>query len=170
MGPKSVELAGRFADGWHATLFTPDGMADRLDDLRRGVDLGNRDADDVEVTLSLTCCALSDGERARNLARQHAAFYIGGMGTYYRDSLARQGYEDVAYDISEAWANGDKERATELVTDDLLDDLAAAGTAERAREAFEKFAEIDGVDSVAVGFPRGATVEDARETMAALAP
>ncbi len=24
MGPKSVELAGRFADGWHAILFTPE--------------------------------------------------------------------------------------------------------------------------------------------------
>lgn len=170
MGPKSVELAGRFADGWHATLFTPDGMEDRLADLRRGADLGNRNVDDVEVTLSLTCCALDDGERARTLARQHAAFYIGGMGTYYRDSLARQGHEEVAYDISSAWANGDKERATELVNDDLLDRLGASGTPERAREEFRKFADIDGVDAIAVGFPRGATVEEARETMAALAP
>ncbi|SIQ95535.1 coenzyme F420-dependent oxidoreductase, NP1902A family [Haladaptatus litoreus] len=170
MGPKSVELAGRFADGWHATVFTPDGMRDRLEDLRRGVELGNRDADDVRVTLSLTCCALEDGERARKLARQHSAFYVGGMGTYYRDSLARQGYEELANDISSAWGSGDKERATELVGDELLDDLCAAGTPERAREEFQKFAEIEGVDAVAVGFPRGATVEDARETMTALAP
>ncbi|WP_458206594.1 TIGR04024 family LLM class F420-dependent oxidoreductase [Haladaptatus sp. NG-SE-30] len=170
MGPKSVELAGRFADGWHATVFTPDGIRDRLEDLRRGVELGDRDRDDVRVTLSLTCCALEDGERARQLARQHAAFYVGGMGTYYRDSLARQGYEDLAFEIASAWGNGDKERATELVGDDLLDDLGATGTPERAREEFQKFVDIDGVDAVAVGFPRGATVEDARKTMAALAP
>ncbi|WP_227376174.1 TIGR04024 family LLM class F420-dependent oxidoreductase [Haladaptatus halobius] len=170
MGPKSVELAGRFADGWHAIVFTPDGLRDRLEDLRRGAELGDRDPDDVRVTLSLTCCALEDGERARRLARQHAAFYVGGMGTYYRDSLARQGYEELAHDISSAWGSGDKERATELVGDDLLDDLGAAGTPERTREEVEKFAAIDGVDAVAVGFPRGATVEEARETMAALAP
>ncbi|WP_227354916.1 TIGR04024 family LLM class F420-dependent oxidoreductase [Haladaptatus salinisoli] len=170
MGPKSVELAGRFADGWHAIVFTPDGLRDRLDDLRRGAELGDRDPDDVRVTLSLTCCALEDGERARRLAREHAAFYVGGMGTYYRDSLARQGYEELAHDIASAWGSGDKERATELVGDDLLDDLGAAGTPAHAREKLERFAAIDGVDAVAVGFPRGATVEEARETMAALAP
>ncbi|MEF8781430.1 MAG: TIGR04024 family LLM class F420-dependent oxidoreductase, partial [Haloferacaceae archaeon] len=39
LGPKSVELAGRFADGWHALLLTPDGLRDRLSDLRRGAEL-----------------------------------------------------------------------------------------------------------------------------------
>jgi len=170
MGPKAVELCGRFADGWHATVFTPDGLRDRLDDLRRGAELGDRDPDDVRVTLSLTCCALEDGERARELGLQHCAFYIGGMGTYYRDSLARQGYEEVANDVAAAWASGDRERANELLDEELIDDLAAVGTPEEAREQFEKFASIDGVDAVAVGFPRGATVDEARETLEALAP
>ncbi|RBI61825.1 TIGR04024 family LLM class F420-dependent oxidoreductase [halophilic archaeon] len=170
MGPKAVELAGRFADGWHATMFTPDGLRERLDDLRRGTDLGDRDPGDVRTTLSLTCCALPDGERARDLARQHAAFYVGGMGTYYRDSLARQGYEERAHDIAAAWGSGDKERATELVSDELLDDLGAAGTPERAREELQKFRDVDGLDRVAVSFPRGADLDQVRETMDALAP
>ncbi|WP_327051857.1 TIGR04024 family LLM class F420-dependent oxidoreductase [Halomicrococcus gelatinilyticus] len=170
MGPKSVELAGRFADGWHATLFTPDGMRDRLEDLRRGAELGGRDPDDPRVTLSLTCCALDDGEQARDLARQHAAFYVGGMGTYYRDSLARQGYEETANEIAAAWGSGEKERATELVSDELLDELGAAGTPERAREELQKFLDVEGVDRVAVSFPRGATLDQVRETLDALAP
>jgi len=169
MGPKAVELAGRFADGWHALMFTPDGLRERLADFRRGVDMGDGDCEDRTVTLSVTCCALADGERARELARGHAAFYVGGMGTFYRDALARQGYEAEANEIATAWANGDRERALAALDDDLLDALGAAGTPERARRELRKFAEIDGVDSLAVGFPRGATADEIRQTMAELA-
>ncbi|MFC7214965.1 TIGR04024 family LLM class F420-dependent oxidoreductase [Saliphagus sp. GCM10025334] len=170
MGPKSVELAGRFADGWHAIVFTPEGMRERLEDLERGIELGDRERDDVRVTLSLTACALEDGDRARDLARQHLAFYVGAMGTYYRESLARQGYEEEANDIAAAWSSGDHERACSLIPDDLLDDLGAAGTPERVRAELEKFEAIDGVDSLAIGFPRGATTEEIEATIDVLAP
>ncbi len=169
MGPKAVELAGRFADGWHAIMFTASGMDDRLEDLERGVDLGDRSLEDVDVTVGVTCCVLEDAERARELARQHAAFYIGGMGTYYRDSLARQGY-DQAETIHDAWQEGDRERATAALDDQLLDDLCAAGDRETARENLAAFESLEGVDSVAVSFPRGASEDEVRETMSALAP
>jgi coenzyme F420-dependent oxidoreductase len=170
MGPKAVELAGRFADGWHALMFTEDGLRNRLEDLRRGADLGDRDPEAVQTTLVLPCCALENGEGARNLARQHLAFYVGGMGDFYRDALARQGHEDAAHDIHDAWQSGDPEQAVELVSEDLLDALAAAGTPDEVRDRFADFAAIDGVDAIAVSFPRAAdqTVIDA--TLDAVAP
>jgi coenzyme F420-dependent oxidoreductase len=170
MGPKAVELAGRFGDGWHAILFTPETMADRLDDFRRGVDLGDRDRSEQRVTLAVTCCALEDGDRARELAKRHAAFYVGAMGTYYRDSLARQGYEEKANDIAAKWTSGDREAALDVMTEEMVDSLLACGTPERARAELEKFLAVDGVDSVSIGFPRGATAEEVDETMAAFAP
>jgi len=170
MGPKAVELCGRFADGWHAIVASPDGLRDRMADLRRGAELGGRDPDDLRVTLSLTCCALADGERARELARRHLAFYVGAMGTYYRDSMARQGYEALANEVADAWADGDRERAAGLLDDDVLDAFTAAGTPERAREELRKFAAVDGVDAVAVSFPRAADREQVDRTIAALAP
>lgn len=170
MGPKSVELAGRFADGWHATTFTPDGLRERLDDLRHGAELGNRSPDDVRVSLSLPCCVLEDGDRARTLAAQHLAFYVGAMGTYYRKSLARQGYEAEANEIAASWASGDKEAAIALIEDELLDDLAVAGTPEQAHDQLETFSEIEGLDAVALAFPRGASPSDIEATVAAMAP
>jgi coenzyme F420-dependent oxidoreductase len=170
MGPKSVELAGRFADGWHALMFTPEGVRDRLEDLRRGAELGDRDPDDVRVTLSLTCAALDDGDRARSLARQHLAFYVGAMGTFYRDALARQGYEETANAVATAWGNGDRDAALAAIDDDLLSDLCALGTPDEAREELRKFEVIDGVDRVAVSFPRGATQYEIEATIDALAP
>lgn len=170
MGPKAVELAGRFADGWHALLFTRDGFADRLADLRRGADLGGRDPGDVRTTFVLPCCALADGERARDLVRQHVAFYVGGMGTFYRDALARQGYEDVAETVYDAWQAGDRERAVGAVGDDLLDALAAAGTPEQVRERVAAFEALDGLDAVAVSFPRAAGRDAIDRTLRAVAP
>ena len=170
MGPKAVELAGRFADGWHAIMFTKDGLRDRLDDLRRGAELGDRDVSDIRTTLVLPCCALPDGDAARDLARQHFAFYVGGMGTFYRDALARQGHEDAANTIHEAWQDEEHERAVAAVSDDLLASLGAVGTPEEARARFDEFASIDGVDAIAVSFPRAAERDIIDATMDALAP
>ncbi|MDS0476996.1 TIGR04024 family LLM class F420-dependent oxidoreductase [Natrinema sp. 1APR25-10V2] len=170
LGPKAVELAGRFADGWHAVNYTREGVAERLADLRRGAELGDRDPDDSRVTLSVSCCALEDGERARELVAQHIAFYLGGMGTFYRDNLARQGREELAHEIYDAWQRGDREHATELVQSELRDQMGAAGTPEEAREQLERFEDIDGVDAIYISFPRGADPEEIRETMVAMAP
>jgi len=170
MGPKAVELAGRFADGWHALMLTRDGLNERLGDLERGAELGGKEPDEIRTTLSLTCCALEDGERARELVRGHLAFYLGGMGTYYRDSLARQGHEELAHGVYDAWNDGRREEATAMIDDDLLDSLAVGGTPERARELLAEFEALDGVDVASVSFPRGASVEEILTTMEALAP
>jgi coenzyme F420-dependent oxidoreductase len=169
MGPKSVELAGRFADGWHALNLTPEGLEDRLEDLRRGAELANRDPDELRVTLSLPCCALADAERARSLARQHLAFYVGGMGTFYRDALARQGHAETAERVHTAWQAGERAEATEAIAP-LVDELSAAGSFETARERLRAFGDVDGVDAVAVSFPRGADTDEIHETLDALAP
>lgn len=169
MGPKAVELAGRFADGWHGIMLTPEGMAERIGDIERGADLGDRDPDDVQVTAGVTCCVLDDPAEARALARQHIGFYVGGMGTFYRDALERQGYDE-ATEIYDSWQDGDREHALELVDDAILDDLCAVGDPETAREQLEAYEAVDGLDAVAVSFPRGASEEQVRQTMDAVAP
>lgn len=170
MGPKAVELAGRFADGWHALMLTPQGLQNRLEDLQRGADLAGRDRSELRTTLSLTCCVTDDGQRARSLIKQHLAFYVGGMGTFYRDAIARQGYEAAATEIHEQWNAGNRKRAMDAIPEELLDKLAIAGTPEHARDQLERFTAIDGVNAVAVSFPRAAELDDIDTTLAALAP
>ena len=170
MGPKSVELAGRFSDGWHALLLTAEGLRERLADFHRGTEMGERDREDQRVTVSLPCCALEDGERARDLVREHLAFYVGGMGTFYREALSKQGYEETANTISQEWASRNQEAAIEAIGDDLLDDLAVAGTPEHCHERLATFEEIDGVDAISISFPRSAEFDVIEQTAAELAP
>jgi coenzyme F420-dependent oxidoreductase len=170
MGPKSVELAGRFSDGWHALMLTKDGLRDRMEDFDHGSDLGDQDRSEQEVTLSLTCCVDEDRERARRLVKQHICFYVGGMGTFYRDAIARQGYEDLAYEIADNWNDGDRERLVAEFPDELLDELAIAGTPDECADRIDEFEAIDGVTSASVSFPRAADQDDIQRTIETLAP
>ena len=170
MGPKSMELAGRFADGCLTTMVTPGGLTASLDNIRTGADLGGRDPDDVRVTVELPCCALDDGDRARELARHHIAFYIGAMGVVYRDHLARQGYDAETEEIARLWADGQQDEAMAVISDELLDALAVAGTPDEARQQFRRWESLETVDVVAVLFPVRANRDEILATTEALAP
>lgn len=169
LGPKSVELAGFVGDGWHALFVTPEGLESRLVDLRRGADKADRALESVRVTVSITCCALEDGERARQLVAEHIGFYLGSMGPFYARALARQGREGFAEEVVTAWRGGDREEAIERIRHELLDDIAVGGTPAAARRRLDSFAGLDGVDAVAVSFPREASPEETMATLDALA-
>jgi coenzyme F420-dependent oxidoreductase len=170
LGPKGVELAGRFADGWIPQLFTPDGLEQRLEDLRRGAELADRDPESLRTSIVLRSCALEDGETARQLGRQHVAFMISVYGPFYRQSIAEQGYEDVVETVRGHWADGEHEAAIASVPDEILDGLVACGTPDDVRSVVDEFAAIDGCDAVRVGWIGPADDDAIQETMEAIAP
>jgi alkanesulfonate monooxygenase SsuD/methylene tetrahydromethanopterin reductase-like flavin-dependent oxidoreductase (luciferase family) len=138
-------------------------------DFERGSEMGEFDRSDQRVTVSVGCCALDNRERARHLAREHLAFYVGGMGTFYREAMVRQGYEETANTIAQRWGSGDKEAAIDAINDDVLDAFSAAGHPEECRERLAAFERIDGVDAIAVSFPRAADGEEIAATTETLA-
>ncbi|MCQ4332743.1 TIGR04024 family LLM class F420-dependent oxidoreductase [Natronomonas sp. F2-12] len=170
LGPKATELAGRFADGWVPQLIPYEGFRDRIGDLRRGVELGDRSVDDVRVAYTLRCCALEDRETAREYARSQVAFMIALYGPFYRKAIAEAGWETVTETVRETWLDGDKSGAIEAVPDELLDEVVAAGTPEEARRQVERFEAIEAVDSVQIGFFDGMDDAERRRTLEALAP
>lgn len=170
MGPKAMELAGRFADGVHTTMVTPAGLQKSLDHLERGLDLGDRDHDDVRVMVGVPACALEDGETARDHARHHLAFYVGSMARAYHDHLARQGYEREADDIVRLWMTGEQDQAEAVISDAMLDELAVSGTPGEARELLEEWEAVEAVDAVVPVLPVHAAVEENLSTIEALAP
>ncbi len=168
LGPKAVELAGRFADGWVPQLFTVAGLNERMDDLRRGAELGSRDPTDLRVAPLVRCFASDDPERAREETRMMVAFLIGAYGPFYGQSIAEQGYEDVVGEIRAAWEDRDLATMASALPDDLLDGVAAAGTPEEVCERVKQFANIDNVSAVRIGFVRGMGPKDKQTTMEAL--
>lgn len=170
LGPKNVELAGRFADGWVPQLFTRDGLEERLEDLERGANYGDHSIDDIRVSPILRCCAHEDADYARSLTRQMVSFLIGAYGPFYGDSVARQGYEGVVEEIRAAWENRNTDQMAAALPDELLDSLAAAGTPETVRSKVSEFANIDNVDAVRIAFVSEMTKSDKERTLNALTP
>ncbi|ELY86407.1 Luciferase-like, subgroup [Natrinema altunense JCM 12890] len=169
LGPKATEMAGRFGDGWAPQLFTKDGLRNRLEDLERGAELGGKDLSDLRVAPIVRGIASADREAARSKARSTVAFLLGAYGPYYGNSVAEQGYPDVVDEIRAAWEERDTDAMARALPEDVLDELAPAGTPDEVREWVADYGEIEGVDAVRVGFVNGMTEEDKETTMEAVA-
>ncbi|THE64182.1 TIGR04024 family LLM class F420-dependent oxidoreductase [Salinadaptatus halalkaliphilus] len=167
LGPKATEMAGRFGDGWAPQMFTKDGLEERLEDLQRGAELGGKDLSDLRVAPIVRAIADEDREKAREKARKSTAFMVGAYGPYYGNSVAEQGYADVVEEIRSEWENRDTEAMAEALPDEVLDELAAAGTPEEVRDWLEDYAEVDDLDTIRLGFVNGMTDGEKETTMEA---
>ncbi|ELY50474.1 TIGR04024 family LLM class F420-dependent oxidoreductase [Natronolimnohabitans innermongolicus] len=168
LGPKATELAGRFGDGWTPQLFTKDGLEERLEDLERGAELGDKALDDLRVAPIVRCIASEDRETAREKARSTFAFLLGAYGPYYGNSVAEQGYEDVVDEIRAAWDDRDTEAMAAALPEEVVDELGPAGTPDEVRAWVEEYASIDGVDAVRIGFVNEMSEDEKRTTMEAV--
>ncbi|SEH14732.1 coenzyme F420-dependent oxidoreductase, NP1902A family [Natronorubrum sediminis] len=169
LGPKATEMAGRFGDGWAPQLFTEDGLETRLEDLARGAELGDKTLEDLRVAPIIRGVASEDREVAREKARGTIAFMLGAYGPYYGNSVAKQGYSDIVEEIRAAWQDRDTDAMAAALPDELLDELAPAGTPDEVREWVESYAEIEGVDAVRIGFVNELSDEEKETTMEAVA-
>jgi alkanesulfonate monooxygenase SsuD/methylene tetrahydromethanopterin reductase-like flavin-dependent oxidoreductase (luciferase family) len=63
---------------------------------------------------------------------------MGGMGAkeqnFHNAVFARMGHAELAAQVQELYLRGEKERATALVPDELVDDMHIIGTAAEVRE------------------------------------
>ncbi|WIV65718.1 TIGR04024 family LLM class F420-dependent oxidoreductase [Natrialbaceae archaeon AArc-T1-2] len=170
LGPKATELAGRFGDGWVPQLLPYEQLQARLGDLKRGAELGDRQLDDLRVAPLLRCCALEDGERAREYARSQLAFMIAVYGPFYRQAIADAGWTELTERVRDRWHESGREAAAAAITDDLLEAVVAAGTPAEVRDQVERFEAIDGVDAIQVAFCGGMSDDERDRTLEALAP
>jgi probable F420-dependent oxidoreductase len=137
LGPEMCRLAGRIADGVLLYFFTPDGVRKALRYVHEGARDAGRDPDELDVFLRLPVAVEEAPDTARFMGRRMLTGYA--IVPAYNASLRRQGFEDEALAIAEAWASGDRDGATELFSDRMLDELFVTGDAETCRARIEEF-------------------------------
>lgn len=136
LGPQMCRLAGRVADGVLLYFFSPDGVRHALEDVHEGARSAGRDPGDVDVFIRLPVAVDEPIDTARFMARRMLTGYA--IVPAYNASLQRQGFEEAA-GIAEAWAAGERDRATELFSDRMLDELFVAGDAATCRARIDAF-------------------------------
>jgi probable F420-dependent oxidoreductase len=119
LGPAMCRLAGRVADGVQFFLVTPGGVRQPLEHVAAGAREAGRDPADLEVFVRLPVVLGEDEALVRFMGKR----LLTGYATVpaYNASLRRQGFEPEAEAIAEAWGSGERDRATGLFSDAMLD-------------------------------------------------
>jgi len=164
-GPKSLQLAGRVADG---VLFQvgsrPALVQYAIDQVRLGAREIGRDAKDVKLCVRLGCAVSEDRETARDEIRPYAA---AAAETFFQSNpegaLSPELADDlkelkVSYNYYEHASQEAKHRV--LVTDRIVDSMVVAGTPEEVVPRFQSVIDL-GVDRIVIPL----TVKDSKRFM-----
>jgi 5,10-methylenetetrahydromethanopterin reductase len=137
ISPKSVVLTGEVADGSLPLNYAPQGLKEVVDGIAQGAQKAGRSAADVTIALIMHCCVCPDRAVALRSVKRTLAFY--GRMPFYNRLFARQGYQKEAQAISAGWAKGDINAATEAVSEQMAEQIAAMGTAKECQKKVEEF-------------------------------
>jgi F420-dependent oxidoreductase-like protein len=148
LGPKSVEGAAEYADGWLPFLFVPEKAAQVWgDSLARGAAKRQEGLAPLEICAG-GMVAIGEGPETKALldfARPIVALYVGGMGArgknFYNDLAVKYGYEQAAQEIQDLYLGGNKRDAEAKVPLELLELGNLVGPASYVKERIAAFAE-----------------------------
>src|SRR5262249_12294860 len=156
---KNNKLTGEIADGWMPIWLPFDGIATARAEVGATID----------IAPCVMACVADPPARAFDWIRPHVAYYVGGMGTVYRDVVSRFGFHDVAWRVYELWQAGQRKEAVNAVSDPLISQLAIVGSEEECRARLAQYREA-GVNLPIISVPHGAPPDVFMRTIQTLAP
>ena len=168
LGPQNLRLTGELADGWLPIYLDATHLQGFQHDLANGARKAGRALSAIDVAPYILSCVSEDVEAARRLVKSHLAYYIGGMGTFYANLIARYGFEDEVSRVREAWGKRDRQSAASQVTDAMVGRMAICGSPTEGRAQLETY-RAAGVTLPIVSFAHGASRDTIRQTLEGLA-
>jgi len=123
---KSITSIGELADGWIPTFWPYDRLSVGKEWIAEGATAAGRDPSEITVAPFTTILPL--GDMGKQKARELIAFYIGGMGDYYRELLVGFGYADECKRVAELYRDkATRAGAADAVTEEMMQALCIAG-------------------------------------------
>ena len=154
-GPKNVALAGEICDGWLPIFYTPR-MADTYNEwldegfARPGA---RRSREDFEICATANIVITDDRATAFAAMKPYLALYMGGMGAedtnFHADVYRRMGYGEVVDDVTKLFRSNQKDKAAEVIPDEVVDDAAIVGDLDYVRKQIKAW-EAAGVTMMVV--------------------
>jgi F420-dependent oxidoreductase-like protein len=169
-GPRNVALAGEIADGWLAVFHSirlaglyEEWLAEGL--ARPGA---RRRREEFEVVANCQVVVTDDAPAVRQLLKPSLAHYIARMGApdqnFHADLFRRLDFGDAVAEIVAASAEGRWQEAVDAVPDELVDEVAIVGDAERVRAEVARREEA-GVSMLLVGCRDVAHIQSLADTL-----
>lgn len=127
LNDKAIKMVGELADGWMPTFWPWQQMERGIELLAQGASVSGRNVNEISIAPFTTVIPMPDKEMSYHSARKLISFYIGGMGVYYHDMLARMGYKENVELVRYLYVQKEREEAAAAVSQELLDALVIAG-------------------------------------------
>lgn len=173
-GPKNVAQTAEIADGWIPIFYTPKsaGMYQPWLDEGFARPGARRTRADFEISATCHLQVVEDAEQKQRVVdamKPFVSLYMGGMGAkeqnFHNQVFARMGYEELAARVQELYLAGEKDKATALIPDELVDDMHIIGTASEVRERVAQWEET-GVTTLLLSCRSAAEVRQVAEVLA----
>jgi 5,10-methylenetetrahydromethanopterin reductase len=155
-GPKSLQLGGRIADGILYQVGADPGFHRyAMDNIRAGAENPGRKIEDLTLYARLACSVSSDRKQARDAVKGYCGVAAGTTfrtvpREYFADVLYNQLAEFKAgYDYAEHGSNEARHGA--LLTEDIIDAVAVAGTPDEVIPRFRELIDM-GVQGFVIPF------------------
>jgi alkanesulfonate monooxygenase SsuD/methylene tetrahydromethanopterin reductase-like flavin-dependent oxidoreductase (luciferase family) len=148
---RSIRSIGEMADGWIPTMWPFDKMEVAREWIAEGARKAGRDPSAIQTTPFTIVVPM--GGAALHQAKKVIAFYIAGMGDYYKELLTGFGYGETCDRIVELYRDkATRKQATDAVSDEMVEALTIAG---EPQDCLEKLRRLDeyGVDMPIVCLP-----------------
>ncbi|MFL6106410.1 MAG: LLM class F420-dependent oxidoreductase [Marmoricola sp.] len=137
-GPKNVAQTAEIADGWIPIFYTPRSAAMYQPWLDEGFarDGARRTRETFEIAATCHLQFTEDDGPAKQAVvdamKPIVALYMGGMGAkemnFHHQVFTRMGYGEIADEVQRLFLSGQKDEATRLIPDDLVNDMHIIGT------------------------------------------
>lgn len=158
-----IEMAAEVGDGVIFNLWPKGALPKMMEHVRIGAERAGKNPEDVEIVNRAMVLCTDDKERGRALFR--AAFGPYYATPVYNKFLAWAGYNEAADTITEGWAEKNREKTANAMTDEMIDEIAIIGTRDEIHERIQ--ADADGGVHTHILAPLAATPEDVTNTFEA---
>src|SRR2546427_3893487 len=151
LSPPSLQLTGELADGWLPIFLAPSRMPAAVAELKSGAEAAGRTLHDIAISPQVSIYVTDDMAAACHRERPHIAFYIGGMGGFFHPYFHRIGFGAEADRVRQAYQARERDKAAQLVTDEMVDAVTILGTPGQCRDQMQRFFEA-GAQGGRLGF------------------
>lgn len=170
LGEHNRRLTGMLCDGWVPFNIPLPALEAAFKTLTTAAEAVDRDPDDITVAPWISAAVSDDPEKARRIAREHVASYVGRITDDTYKGAVAQAFPTEADRIANAWRRGDEDEAASYVTDEMVDALGVTGSPEDAREQLFDLIDSPVVDVPILSVPYLADDEMVETTIEELSP
>jgi probable F420-dependent oxidoreductase len=132
-----LRLAGEVADGVVINMLGEKHVPKVMAEVAKGAEKAGRDVSDLEVVMRVQCAVTDNPEQVRGAFAGAFGAYIVAPG--YDTFFEWQGYGDVVEGVRAARAARDRAASAAAVTQDILEDVVVAGSADEVRSRLKTF-------------------------------